>query len=403
MKPLIAIILYLMIPVSCLAVPIKNIELSGLRRVKPKFVRRELLFKTGDEFDRSKLKASIRNLLNTHLFYDIQPKVINNGNYVDILIRFKERYSIVPIPKFRLKTNGSYRVGGEVRDYNVAGEGHHLFIMYTKWLGGQKGEDSSVRFNLYRFIREKINLGGGLSYSKSYDEDLYKNGRITSTYDLRSYRFNLFLLKYLDPYKMNRVLVGFSPSYNDYSVKSGKGMDDRFENFMNFELIHDGITDMVYFLKGVSYGIGVDMAEPISSDVFTGDVRANFSKHIDVNGVDTFNVNADVGSKFGYSGSDFLLSANVPGFENERQKGKRTFRIKADYRFNVLDKTVFVKPVVIAGDGFDRLPDHLFLTAGGELEAMWARFVDGIISFKIYRGVGVHAKTSTLLRFGFRW
>jgi hypothetical protein len=160
---------------------------------------------------------------------------------------------------------------------------------------------------------------------------------------------------------------------------------------------------MVYFLKGISYGINVDVAEPISSHVFTGDVRANFSKHIKVEKVNTVNINVNFGTKFGYSGSTLLLSADVPGFNTERQTGKRIFRIRADYRFNVLDKTVFAKPVVIAGDGFNDFPDHLFLTAGGELEAMWARFVDGVITFKLYRGIGIHAQTSTLLRFGFRW
>ena len=58
MRTLIFLFLFLLISVSSYSKTIEKIEIYGLKWTKEKFVRRELLFKEGDEFAEEKLKKS---------------------------------------------------------------------------------------------------------------------------------------------------------------------------------------------------------------------------------------------------------------------------------------------------------------------------------------------------------
>ena len=75
-KILFAVLTMFTLSASSFSAPIvESIELKGLKRVKEELVYKELLLKVGDEFDNVKLKKSIRNLMNTHLFYKIKPEI----------------------------------------------------------------------------------------------------------------------------------------------------------------------------------------------------------------------------------------------------------------------------------------------------------------------------------------
>ncbi len=384
---------------------VESIEFLGLKRVKEELVYKELLFKVGDEFTETKLKKSIRNLMNTHLFYEIKPDVKEHDGKVKIKLNFKERYSIIPLPKVRLKSNGSVRAGIEIRDYNFRGKGDRASILFTKWFGKDrdKGERISANVLLYRFWKNYYNAILGASYERNYDRELYKNGNLESVYDITRYRLGFKLQRYLDPYKIKSLTIGLEPEILNYDVSKGKNIEDRFENYLVASFSYDLTTDRVYYLTGYKWGIDISYAEPASSDTSTGTVSMYFKNYKHFRREDNLIVSVGGGTKFGYSGDGFLITAQIPGYSDERQTGKHYVYTSAKYRVNVIDKWLYVAPSVISGDGFDNSPDDFLLSFGLEVEGFWAKLSDGIIKFKIYRGTGRTSETKTLFKFSFRW
>ena len=405
-KILFTVLTMLTLSASSFSAPIvESIELKGLKRVKEELVYKELLLKVGDEFDDVKLKKSIRNLMNTHLFYKIKPEIEKHDDKVRLKLNFKERYSLIPLPKIRLKSNGSVRAGIEVRDYNFRGRGDRASILFTKWFGKDRdnGERVSASLLLYKFWKNRYNLLIGADYEKTYDNELYQDKVLESVYDFENYRANFGVQKYLDPYKVKSIYVGLAPELSSFDVKKGKEIKDKFQNYLVTSFNYDLTTDRVYYITGYRWGTGIKYAEPIFSDTSTGTLTAYFKNYSHFKREDNLVISISGGTKFGYSGKEFTVSAGIPGYSNERQTGKRYVYTSAKYRTNIINKWLYVAPSIIIGDGFDNLPDDLLVSFGFEIESFWAKLSDGIIKLKVYRGTGRTSETKTLFKVSFRW
>ncbi len=389
-----------MISVNSYSETIEKIEICGLKWTKEKFVRRELLFKEGDEFSEEKLKKSIRNLLNTHLFYKIIPEIDKKDEKVTVKLKIKERFPIVPIPKFRIKTDESFRAGVEVRDYNFRGMGHHLFVGYTRWFRNENRERNGYLYSkFYRVLEDKIDIGAGVNFFESRNNDFVKDGTTVGKYDLKILRTNFYLTKYLDAEKIHKVTVGLRPEFIRYS----DWISDVDEYYLSFGYTVDKTTDMVYYTKGSLFYVYTELAQPTLSSVFTGRLIASYSNSVRKREIDTITYGISAGTKVGYSGDGFILNAGIPGYTSEKTEGKRFLSFNISYRMAVVDKSVFLKPTIAGGDAFSSKPDDFLLSPGIEVEAFWAKLVDGIIRFKIFKGIGNGSDTQTSLKFGFRW
>jgi outer membrane protein assembly factor BamA len=399
-RTLIFLFLFLLIPVSSYSETIEKIEIYGLKWTKEKFVRRELLFKEGDEFSEEKLKKSIRNLLNTHLFYRIVPEINKKNEKVTVKLKIKERFPIVPIPKFRIKTDESFRTGVEVRDYNLRGMGHHLFVGYTRWFKNENGERNAYLYSkFYRVLEDKVDIGAGVNFYESHNNNFVKDGTVIGKYDLKILRTNFYLTKYLDAEKIHRITAGLRPEFIRYS----DWIRDIDEYYVDFSYTIDKTTDMVYYTKGSFFYVYAELAEPTLSSVFTGRLIASYSNSIRRREVDTITYGISAGTKVGYSGNGFILNAGIPGYTSEKVGGKRFLSFNISYRMAVIGRSVFLKPTIAGGDAFSSKPDDLLLSPGMEIEAFWAKLVDGIIRFRIFKGIGNGSDTQTSLKFGFRW
>jgi len=399
------LLLLILLTSQAYSATVESIEFFGLKHVKESLVKKELLLKVGDRFDREKLKKSIRNLMNTHLFYSIKPELKFHNDKVDVKLLFRERYSLIPLPKFRLKSDGSVRAGFEIRDYNFRGRGDRASLLFQKWFGKEsdRGSKASVNFLFYRIWDNTYNLITGVDYSNSYNHELYEDGKLKSKYDFKEFGLRLGVQRYLDPYKIKSIYVGINPKWEDYSIKSGEHIDDRSQNYIILSFKHDLTTDEVYYVKGSVFGIDLSYAEPIASDTSTGTVTGYFRKYMHFFREDNLIISLYGGTKVGYSGNGFELEAGIPGYSSKRQTGRRYLKTFVKYRVNLLNRYLFIAPSVVAGDGFNNLPDDLLLSFGVEVEAFWARLSDGIIRFKVYRGTGRTSRTRTFFKLGFRW
>jgi len=395
-----ALSIFLLVGSAAFGAPVKGIKVEGLKWTKKEFVLRELLLKPGDEFSEEKLKESVRNLLNTHLFYRVEPEIIRKKEGVFIVLKVKEKFPIVPLPKFRLKSDGSYRAGLEVRDYNLLGMGHRLYAGYVKWY---KTENESYSyytyFNLYRIIENRINLYGGVSYS-SDREDFIVNGRKKGEYRVKRRELLLGTHLYLDREKINQVSLGVRPVFTDYSSI----LKDKQIYYGELSYTRDFSTDMVYYQVGSRLTVSVSQSVPDLSDLTTGNLSVSYTNSVKFGNQRTRIYAAGFGTKLGYSGGGYQLTAPIPGYSSERITGKRYIFGSVSLREPVVDRSVYVKPTVVVGDAFRWWkPDDLLIAPGVELTAFWARLADGIIRFKLFRGIGEGADTQSSLKLTFRW
>lgn len=380
------VLLYAIFTLPCFGLPVKKIEIEGLKWTKKKFVLRELLFKPGDEFSEEKLKKSVRNLLNTHLFYEIIPKVKEERNGVIVKLKFKEKFPIVPLPRLRIKTSGSYRAGLEVRDYNLLGMGHRVSVGYLKWFN--TGEESYTYFgnlNLYRIIQNRINVFSGFSYSSWKDEN----------YRVKELSIPFGLHFYLDKRKINQLSLGLSPTFLRYS----NSLSDKKLYYATVSYTKDLSTDMVYYVKGGTLSLWASQSIPQVSDVSTGVIGAGYTNRVHLKGTATYLYSVSTATKVGYCGEGLKIGAPVPGFKGDRTVSKRYVTANFGLREPIIDKSVYVTPKIFAGV----TNSHVLASLGFEVTAFWVRIADGIIRFKLFRGIGKDSDTQTNFRLTFRW
>ena len=378
---------------------VEKIEVKGLRWTKKEFILRELLIKPGEEFSREKLKESIRNLLNTHLFYRIEPRILKRKNGLIVVLKVKERFPIVPLPKFRIKSSGSYRAGFEVRDYNLMGMGHKIYAGYVKWF---KLEDENFNyytyFDLYRVVKGNSNIYGGLSYS-SEKEDYIVNSVKKGEYRIKKRELLLGTHIYLDEKKVNQLDVGLRPTFVEYS----QILNDKHLYYAEFSYTKDLSTDMVYYQKGSLFNISINQTLPGMSSLSTGSITASYTNSVDYGNYRTGIYSLGVGTKLGYSGGGYQLTAPIPGYRSGRTSGKRYLFASISIRNPVIDRSIYFKPTLVVGDAFRWKPNDLLVASGFEVTAFWAKLVDGIIRFKLFRGIGREADTQSSLKLTFRW
>ncbi|RUM42698.1 MAG: hypothetical protein DSY35_04895 [Desulfurobacterium sp.] len=400
MKKLSLLIFFILLfPLNAHSQVISKIELVGLKWTKVAFVRRELLFKEGDTYSEEKLKKSVRNLLNTHLFYRIETQVREVNGKVVVKLRFKEKFPLVPIPRMFFKTNGSFKGGVEVRDYNLFGMGHRLYVGYTRWFKTENTwKDAFIYTRLYRFLKDKSDLSAGIFWNKGENVSYTENGRVIGTYSLETISLPVYVTSYLDLEKVKQLTVGVKPYFINYS----KFYPNKRFYFFNLGLAFDRTTDMVYYVKGSRVVLYGEVAEPLSSSSFTGALFFSWENTIHTGSVNTYSYALAGGTKVGYSG-ELPINSYIPGYKSSEIVNRRFLKCRLSLRRSLFNRSVFFKPTVVLGDAFESSPDDLLVATGFEISAFWAKLVDGIIRFRIYKGIGKNSDTQTNLKFDFRW
>jgi outer membrane protein assembly factor BamA len=399
MKKLLLWLILFLVPAISYGKTISKIEIEGLKWTKESLIRKELLIHEGNDFSKEKLQKSIRNLLNTHLFYKVEPEVKEVDGKVIVKLRFKEKFPIVPIPRLRLKVDGSYKAGMEVRDYNLLGMGYRLYVGYTRWFGtDNKWKNWFIYTKLYRIIKNKVNLNAGIFWTKGEDIEYIGDNGIPGKYNLKRVSIPISLTSYLDPEKVRQIMFGIRPTFTNYS----EFLSDTRLYYITLGLTFDRTSDMVYYTKGSRTVIYGEVAEPLTSSVFTGALFFSWENNIHSKSVDTYSYSFSAGTKVGYSGR-FLVSSGIPGYKSEEVINKRFIKWKFSLKKAIVGKSIFLRPAIVLGDAFKSRPDDLLVTPSLELLAFWAKLADGIISFKFSKGIGRNSDTQTNFKFNFRW
>lgn len=103
-------------------------RISGIRKVNPKIVKRELTYKEGEEYSNQQIEQSRTNLLNLHLFSAVRfnPQLESQAPEIPLDLNVREK------PQHSIRIGAGYSTmddfGGQVQwsDYNWGGDGRQL-------------------------------------------------------------------------------------------------------------------------------------------------------------------------------------------------------------------------------------------------------------------------------------
>ena len=106
---------------------------------KEHVVRRELLFREGDRYDRFVLEESIRNLRSLPFITDVQVVPRFEGEFVDVTIRVRDTWTLLPYLSFA-SGGGTKKQSAGLAETNLLGFGKRVEALYADDEGRQKIE-----------------------------------------------------------------------------------------------------------------------------------------------------------------------------------------------------------------------------------------------------------------------
>jgi outer membrane protein assembly factor BamA len=242
---------------------INEIIIQGNAKTKRKIVERELTFSAGDTIIdlQSKLSISQENLINTRLFHNAYIDVIQQEDYVNIIIRLEERWYFWPIPIF------------EYADANLA-----------TWVRRKR-----IDYINYGIILEKKNILG-----------LNQKVRLKLRRGIREQ----YAVEYNIPMLFNFKDIGF---HSDISYFRQKEIHERIENLAYIDIQED---KYIYHELRALFGINYRPAFFSKHKLYGGYRQYNYNKSIDSlfnKPIKTFSEYISLGYTFNYFQGDYIM------------------------------------------------------------------------------------------------
>ncbi|HEX2630340.1 MAG TPA: POTRA domain-containing protein, partial [Chitinophagaceae bacterium] len=185
---------------------VRNINITGNKKTKPKFILREIPFKMGEEYTLTdlvkKFEDARRQLMNTALFIDVVVSLDKSeGNMVDVAVDVRERWYIFPVPYFKpvdrnlnqwlFEKNASLsrvNYGLKILHNNVTGYGDKLRLQavggYTKQLSF-----SYDRLYIDKQMRFGLNTGFAIGYNRELNYNTIDDKQLFLKDELKTRKF----------------------------------------------------------------------------------------------------------------------------------------------------------------------------------------------------------------------
>lgn len=153
------------------AVPaITAIEFAGNEVTQPRVMLREIALAPGDPADPQAIERARQAIQDLGLFREVrvEQEVRDNGVVLRFVVR--EKYYLLPLPRFDYKDSGEYAYGAQLRWSNVWGLNHSLRLFWERRDQKEQGvgEESSASFgySIPQIGDTRNNLGFGGGYSQ---------------------------------------------------------------------------------------------------------------------------------------------------------------------------------------------------------------------------------------------
>ena len=206
---------------------IKSIEINGLKRTKPRVIRRNLPFSEGDIWQSGDAKTGERRLLNLGLFSMAHISPPDEKGVVRI--RVKERWPFFLLPEGSRQDTGKTSVGLALTDHNLWGLNHNLRLAIREDTGknfsGLSGTSYQGNYLWRRIGDGPVNLAVSFNKGRSIF-DAYSNASLVSQYKQDTTSWSARLDYMLGPVFSEgwNLGLGFSSDRTDYTLASGPAL-----------------------------------------------------------------------------------------------------------------------------------------------------------------------------------
>lgn len=111
---------------------IVDIAFEGNDTTQPRTMQRELVIQVGDPADPARIERSRQAVLNLGLFKQVDVREERIASGVRVVFVVRERYFILPTPRFDAKSDGRYAYGAQLRWNNLWGLNHTLRLFWEQ-------------------------------------------------------------------------------------------------------------------------------------------------------------------------------------------------------------------------------------------------------------------------------
>jgi len=294
---------------------IRSIDISGLKKTRPRTVLRELPFSTGDIWQDGYKATGERRLRNTGLFAEAVITPPDRGGMVHIRVR--DRWSLFLLPEASRSDAGKTSAGITLTEHNLWGLNHNLRLATREETGKNFTGVKGTSFN-GSYVWRRIN-DGPLSLSVSGNTgrqifDQFLNGQLSSQYREKNISWGTELSMAHGPVPGEGLgsLVGFSSSLSSFTLISGlpsATVVPRHRNAIQAGVTYQLIDNNITWLTGTSFGYRWDIAHrALGSNINVYRQTSSLSSHIPISdGDSTFDFRISGGGATGSVAEDGLF------------------------------------------------------------------------------------------------
>jgi len=266
-----------------------RIDISGLKKTRPRTILRELPFDVGEHWLAEYKLTAARRLRNTGLFSEAHITPPDENGIVHILVH--ERWSLFLLPEASRSDLGKTSAGITLTEHNLWGLHHQLRIATREETGknftGLSGTTASGSY-LWRRIAD-----GPVSWSLSGNAgrrifDTFQNAKLAGQYKERNVGWSTLISMALGPVPGEgwESRLGFSSNTSNFTLIAGPpsaSVIDRRRNAIQAGFSYQFVDDHITWLTGTSFDYGLDMAHhSLGSNINVYRQSATFASHIPI-------------------------------------------------------------------------------------------------------------------------
>lgn len=167
------------------------IEYSGNEVTREAVLRRELVIAVGDPADPERIERSRQGLLDLGLFSaaGVEQQPVDGG--VRLVFAVKERYYLLPTPRFDAKSDGRYSYGAQLIWNNVGGRNHTLRVYAERENAEREGIGTETQYAVRYYAPFAFDSRYNLTVSSSYAQRPVRREEVNFEESFRNASFSV--------------------------------------------------------------------------------------------------------------------------------------------------------------------------------------------------------------------
>lgn len=319
-RPALMLLMVMFVAPAYAADRIVAIRFVGNKVTRPSVMLQEMTIGVGDPVDPAKIEASRQAIMNLGLFRSVSAKLLPAPGGKILQIAVKEKFYVLPLPRFSRNADGDVSYGAAVTLDNFQGRNEHLETVYQRTiphgLHSTLVKSWSVDYSYPRIVG--TNYGVSVSAARSRNGVTAGPGGVgQGEYNFDGRSASAVVTKYLfgGPSAGWTASLGSLWSDNFYQYVSGEPGLYTTERSVGLlaALAYNDVQQLEYSRKGFIYGYTLQVgARAFGSDYGFTQHQIYLRSYIPVGNkvAENFNLQAQIGLSTGYPQPVFFLGGS---------------------------------------------------------------------------------------------